>query len=224
MLNANAFVILNKNYRLAKPDNTIFRISSEGCTGAGISDSVLKSAMEKAVDVWNDVPESRLYMKTGSKSSTSIASSSVPKGEVIVGCEALGAGVGGVTSVSNSTGSARIKMNSDVYSGTNLYGFTGVLIHELGHAVGLTHSKDPASVMTYEANDWVDPKYLSQDDVDGVVYLYPNEKQMGGLLGSCSSYASSRSGSARDDFGLVMVFGFLFVFALSMIFRFKKKG
>ncbi len=187
-----AFILINTSYRLAKPSNTSFKISSEGCTAAGISDAILEANMRKAMELWNDVPESRLKFKFGGTSGTSVASGTIPAGEVIVGCEAMGAGdSSGVTNLDIANGSARIRMDSDDFSGSDMTGFFGVLTHELGHAVGLTHSKDPASVMTYEANGWVDPKYLSEDDAAGVVYLYPNkDKQLAGLLAGCSSYAS----------------------------------
>jgi hypothetical protein len=217
---AQAFIIADKNYRLSKPEDTTFKISSEGCTAAGISDAVLKSAMERTAEIWNDAPESRLKIKVGGKSGTSVNSTTIPKGEVIVGCIDLNdAGIGGTTQQDKANGSARIKMNSGVYSGTQLYGFEGVLSHEFGHAVGLTHSKDPASVMTYESNGWVNPKFLAQDDVDGVVYLYPNEdKELGGLLASCNSYSADGS-TPSSGFGLDFIFGFLAIFGIWKLFR-----
>jgi hypothetical protein len=224
---AHAFILVDKDYRLSKPESTTFKISSEGCTSVGISDAVLKSAMERVVEIWNDVPESRLVVKIGSKSGTSVNSTTVPKGEVIVGCASIGdSSIGGTAETDKSNGSAKIKMNSDVYSGTQLYGFEKVLIHEFGHAVGLGHSKDPASVMTYESNGWgVQPAYLSQDDVDGVVYLYPNEKALGGLMGSCDSY-SADGPTPKSTMGMDMVIGFLAVFGIWKLFQiifFRKK-
>lgn len=219
---AHAFIIADKNYRLSKPESTSFKISSEGCAAAGISDAILKDAMERAVEIWNDAPESRLKISVGSKSGTSVTSTTIPKGEVIIGCAALGAGtIAGTTNQDKANGSARIKMNSDFFSGAQLVGFVGTVVHEFGHAVGLTHSKDPASVMTYESNGWnYKPSYLAQDDVDGVVYLYPNEKQIGGLMGSCNSYAADGK-TPQGGMGLELIlgfFGFLLIWKLSRKF------
>lgn len=218
---SHAFIIADKNYRLSKPESTTFKISSEGCTSAGISDDILKDAMERAAEIWNDAPESRLKIKVGSTSGTSITSTTIPKGEVIIGCSALGVGsIAGETNQDKTNGSARIKMNSDFFSATQLVGFVGTVVHEFGHAIGLTHSKDPASVMTYEPNGWnYKPSYLAQDDVDGVVYLYPNEKQMGGLLGSCSSYAADGRGT-KGSVGLELILGF---FAIIFIWKLIRK-
>jgi hypothetical protein len=218
---AQAFIIADKNYRLSKPEDTIFKISSEGCTAAGISDAVLKSAMERTAEIWNDVPESRLKVKVGGRSDTSVNSATIPKGEVIIGCAALGAGlIAGGTNQDKANGSARIKMNSDMFSSTQLVAFEGTVIHEFGHAIGLTHSKDRASVMTYEPNGWnYKPDYLSQDDVDGVVYLYPNEdNELGGLLASCNSYSADGK-TPTGDFGLDFIIGFLAIFGIWKLIR-----
>lgn len=47
----------------------------------------------------------------------------------------------------------------------------GVIAHEIGHALGLGHSKDPAALMYYRTVD--QRKKLAQDDVDGISYIYP---------------------------------------------------
>jgi hypothetical protein len=60
----------------------------------------------------------------------------------------------------------------------------------MGHALGLAHSADAASVMTYESHQWGPAaKFLSQDDKLGVTYLYPRKGLAGGILGGCTSDA-----------------------------------
>ncbi len=210
------FVLLNPKYELHDPTSTKVKLSSEGCTGNGIPDRKVVEAIKWAIDFWNDVPESRLKLKYGGRSSASLTDSRVPKNEIIVGCASLpSVNILGATQNDRDNGSARVKMNSDVYTGSyNETSFIGTLTHEIGHGLGLYHSKDPASVMTYSDHDWVDrPKYISQDDIDGIVYLYPNEKELGGLMGSCSSFASEDG--KHPKFFLDALLGFMFMFVVA---------
>lgn len=60
-----------------------------------------------------------------------------------------------------------------------------VLAHELGHAVGLGHSNKSEALMYYQNPETISG--LSQDDIDGITYLYPNEaSDCGGIIGSVS--------------------------------------
>jgi len=216
-LPANAFILVSKNYRLKKPDDTVFKISSEGCP----NNPDLKKAMKRAVEIWNDVPESKLRLKVGGTSSTSISSSTVPSGEVIIGCGTVAAGSAGETVPNEQLGSAKITLDNNNYNGgPGTYGsLLTTITHELGHAIGLNHSKDPASVMTYESNGWSadGPDYLSQDDVDGVTYLYPNDKALGGLVGSCSSFANDGKNPVNFIFDFFL--GFLALGVISIGLR-----
>lgn len=222
---AHAFILAYKNYRLSKPDNTKVMISSEGC-GSNVPDSELKDAIEKSVEMWSSVPESTLQLRYGGTSGTSITSPTIPSGQVIVGCGALPSGTAGATQHDLASGSARITLNTTNFA-PGLYTadlLAGVIIHELGHAIGLTHSKDRASVMTYEANGWSPmPSYLAQDDMDGIVYLYPNKAQLGGLMGSCESLASDDSAESSMGIWLNLISGFLLSFGLFLIFKKLKK-
>lgn len=70
-----------------------------------------------------------------------------------------------------------------------------VLAHEIGHAIGLGHSKDSGALMYYRTVDL--RADLGQDDIDGVSYLYPMHVDLfglsGGLLGSCGTIQSIRN-------------------------------
>ncbi len=218
--NAYSFVLLSPAYELSSPEKTKVKISSEGCTANGISDAALKSAIEWGIEFWNDVPESRLKLEFGGTSTASLGDSRIPKDEIIVGCGALPElSILGATEHDRANGSARVTMNQDVFTGsysTKL--FTGTLTHEMGHGVGLFHSDDPASVMTYADNGWGErPSYISQDDIDGVVYLYPNEKVAGGLLGSCSSFASDSKN--MNHFFFEFLISFIAVIGVSFVLR-----
>lgn len=193
---ARAFLLIHPQYRLHNPEETTVNIAAGGCQSNGISNAELKAAITRSIDrYWNTVSESRLKMKTGDEVSRSLGAGADP-GEIIVGCQAMGvSGSAGVTVPDYARGSAAVALNSDQFTPGNYTAdaMVGVLAHELGHAIGLNHSGDPASVMTYETHEWGPaPKYLSQDDKDGVVYLYGNEAMLGGLLGGCTAVAADR--------------------------------
>ena len=57
----------------------------------------------------------------------------------------------------------------DEYNGKNLF---GIVLHELGHSLGLDHSKAKGAVMQAIYRGWDPFLRLDQDDIDGVTALY----------------------------------------------------
>ncbi len=224
---AFAFVLLNPKYSLKDATKAQVKLSAEGCTAEGISDDEMVASINWAIDFWNDVPESRLKLSYGGRSTATLSDSRIPENEIIVGCDddLPSVNILGATEHDRANGSARVTMNSNVYntgSGYRKASFIGTMGHEIGHGVGLYHSNDPASIMTYANHAWVDlPTYISQDDVDGVVYLYPNESAVGGLLGSCSSFASDSQ--TPTHYPLDLLIGFLGVLMISGFVRWTLK-
>lgn len=218
-----AYLLIDKDYRLKNPEKTKVNISSEGCTGNGIPDSELKDAINKSIAIWNEVPESRLRLEYDGRTSASIVTAVAPKGTILIGCTPL-SGTSGVTNNDNANGSSRIRLNSNELVPGSYYpdGLSGLIAHEMGHSIGLHHSKDRGSVMTYEDNNWgAMPTYLSQDDVDGVIYLYPNKEELGGLLPACSSFAgASDQVSTKSNAVLInLIIGFLTALFISALIK-----
>jgi hypothetical protein len=207
-----AFILIDKDYRLSDPRNTNVNVATGSCVGNGISDDDLKAAITTVLErFWNTVAESRLRLKTGSAVSRSITGFAEP-GEILVGCEAMGmSGPSGVAYPSNDLGSAVVVLNATTFTPGNYHpdALINVLAHEMGHAIGLDHSEDPASIMTYSDNDWgFRPAFLSQDDKDGVIYLYPNKSAVLGLFGGCGAIAAageSTNRSATMDLGIFLL-------------------
>lgn len=184
---AEAFVLYSPTYRLSHPDDTVVYVSSDSnCTH--FSNEALGEKVQVAIDrYWNTVTQSRLKLRYGGISSLPM-DVAAPSGAIVVGCGSSSGG--GHASLSESSGSAIVTINSGVsYSANGREGIIRIIAHELGHGIGLHHSDDPRSIMTYRTDrSWsLSPAFLSQDDKDGVIYLYPNEKELGGLVGACSS-------------------------------------
>ncbi len=88
-----------------------------------------------------------------------------------------------------------------------------VLAHEIGHVLGLGHTADPVNLMYYDATARTRLS-LSQDDMDGVAYLYPRgEPGQNGLFG-CGTLTVGGEGPPRGphggvaalaEFGMVLV-------------------
>lgn len=187
---AFGFVLFTDGYQLANPKKTVVNYNPSACYAAGISEIDVRGSIEQIIaQYWNTVAESELRMEIGTVvDRNSLAETET--GEILVTCGNAGAGAAGVTYHDVDKGSSFIVMSTLLNDSPT---FMGVLAHEMGHGVGLLHSDDSASVMTYNSHGWgPKPNFLSQDDKDGVTYLYPNKGQVGGLIPGCSVEAHQR--------------------------------
>jgi len=209
-LPAHAFILTDRGYALKFDEYVKVYISSEGCVAEGIPDGELADVIKDAIEnYWDTVPESRLKLKYGGKSSASV-DSGTPRSGILIGCATF-SGSDGATDNNKSRGSSRIRLNDSTISGsTPIDSLTGLVIHEMGHSIGLNQSKDKASVMTYESNGWgAKPSALARDDKDGVIYLYPHKSKALGVVPSCESFADDGSGAPKKNFFPTLLFGFL---------------
>jgi hypothetical protein len=188
--------------------------SNSTCTNAGITPAELLSVTsEAAANYWNKVPSSRLKLRYGGiyettdplfltgelcpeQSSSTCPTNSVPNvSKLLIACNSntttnfpnssyiaistptllQGQSIKGSVILINDTASSPFSTLSRAER-------VSVLAHELGHAVGLGHSNKSQALMYFENADKI--SRLSQDDIDGISYLYPREiDNCNGIMG-----------------------------------------
>lgn len=202
-------------------------IADSSCSGAGFDTNTLKGMVRDAVDdYWNQVPTSALFLKSlGINSSIDIngddfdaALLKVPSNTIVAGCNndvpdfsspsILGATV---MDCNGDTCKAILILNSNNSSLTIMSKSEriAVIAHELGHAIGLGHSEYTHNLMYYSASG-KKQKWLGEDDIDGISYLYPHNPELAGLLGSCGTLEDIRNHNETNSFWLEFLIGLMF--------------
>lgn len=207
-------------------------LGSDTCSNAGVTTAELLAYTKEAVDeFWNTVSTSSLKLNVKGITATSLSgddlNSAINKtstNSIIVGCNSNATlftsnnilAVGGMGCAGDDCRGAVIvndKAGTVVASSDNQT-IKATMAHELGHALGLGHTSVKYALMYYDATGVVN-KSLAQDDIDGISYLYPNDKKLGGLAGSCSTVIN-RPGQLKDQLlgfliGLFAILGLKFL-------------
>lgn len=209
-LTALSFTINPDTGRGFENNNINIYIANTDCSGAGFSTSSLASMLKEAIDdYWNAVPTSSIFLKSKGITSTididgddfdNALFLKVPENSIVAGCnddvpEFSNAGILGaaVQTCAGSTCKAALILNANNSSLNNMSRSerVAVIAHEIGHAFGLGHSEYTHNLMYYSASG-KNQKWLGEDDIDGVSYLYPHDPELAGLLGSCGTISTNK--------------------------------
>jgi hypothetical protein len=172
------------------------------------------SLLEKAFDVWNSVPTTSLKVSKGSDSSVTIDQvlsgtidvtpsihcvtdmASIGLNADVIPGVAMGASYDGSGNI--ATGALVLNVQDGAGANINTYDSDvtiNVIAHEIGHVLGLGHSASHAALMYYDASERTQAS-LSQDDVDGITYLYSrNEFGSDPMFGGCAVIGANVSNS-----------------------------
>lgn len=205
------------NQGFADPKVTIL-INSASCP-AGFN---LRSVVSDAVKAWNGVPTSNLELKVGGESSAT--SASLPP---VAYCDStmtgntLGVGGGGLRS-DGVIISGFLRLNTNAGAQGYVLNLTYdqqvvVAAHELGHMLGLGHTNKAFSLMYYSIDQKTDLG-LSQDDIDGITYLYPRDELSDDeALGGCGLVTTNSQGPGP-------FFWLIFAMPLVIFLRLRRSG
>lgn len=202
---AQAFTLIGTNSKI-KGWNThelAFHLNPENCPDG------IDAVIEEALKTWNGVPTSGITVTLGDNTTATaaelkaIATTDVP---AIVCSTNLAADANLDPNVipglaqgtrfdeGNHINYGYIVLNVQPGAAANINNLSEELVqvviaHEVGHVLGLGHSENTNALMYYDASK-KEQLSLSQDDMDGLVYLYArNEFGGDNLLGGCGMIA-----------------------------------
>lgn len=233
LFNVSAFSwTLNSSARRGFPTNGVtIEVATSSCNNTSFSAGELKAMVEDAASkFWNAVSTSGLELKIEERnvdvsSATSLGAivDLASQNKILVGCnsgistffDGSILGVGGLQCTSSYCQGA-VALNDQ--AGTNLASASNSVIlatfaHELGHALGLGHSSVEYALMYYSVGG-KDQEFLAEDDMKGISWLYPLDKKLAGLAGSCATISD---GTDSGQFSRIFLLLFFFVFVVYLI-------
>lgn len=192
------FTLIQEDPHRFSSSKATIHITEDSCEQIGLTNQELhQMVFEAAIKSWGRVASTSLHFIMGkkleisAKNLNSIFSISdfegkIPVDSIVVGCtkdliDFEKNRLDMAAAYTTISGKHFILINDSYKTGfwdLNKTGKIGVLIHNLGHAIGLGHPQaSVSSVMSYfthnsGGDNW---NVLFQDDQDGVTYLYPKK-------------------------------------------------
>jgi hypothetical protein len=212
-----------------------FKVNTSGCP-ANINDLI-----DTAMKLWNSVPTSNLTLKregTTTEDPANLTNANYISTDpaVIVcdpafsthygaGTENTIAGVGACRTQGGTITRGYLILNVQAGGSANISNLSGakqqvVTAHEIGHVIGLGHSADQSSLMFFDVSSKT-KLGLSQDDIDGLTYLYPRNELGSDLPFGCGAIASTKQKPPSGPSVLFWLLPFATVIALRIFARGK---
>lgn len=216
---------VGNNIRGWKKDTVTFYVNSSNCP---LSEAEINDIVDVAIDVWNGVTDSKLVVNrsTTTTSVTEFLNGTATDLPIILCDPNFDSQIG--SSAVNVVPAATFKTQVDsegnlVYSGILLNAKSGAaanigsltrgqveltLGHEIGHALGLGHTSIPEALMYYSLGSKERP-ILTEDDMDGIIHIYPRNELTGGMMGCASVKFNSnhKEPSSYPGLALLILFG-----------------
>lgn len=231
---------LNPNTGRGFSNNEIdLYIANTDCSGAGFTTERYVTLIKDTVTkYWNSVPTSSLLLDVkGIRSGIDIAGddhdaalAKVPANTILAGCNASAddfddPSILGSAQMSCTGSTCRAVLilnahpNSDLPNRSDKV-IEAIIAHEIGHAFGLGHSEFKHNLMYFSISGKFQ-KWLGEDDVDGVTYLYPHDPELEILgisaLGSCGTL--TKVGEEEEKAFFKSLFSGMFMALLFFLLR-----
>ena len=181
-LSSGAFTLSNSSGVRGWANNEVTIVVNTANCPSGVD---VVALIKDAMDVWNNVPTSSLKVKYGgTTTSTTDGNPVVAYCSVNFAADTGGADQDSVPGVARGNGSPRLTsglliLNASAgaanIASVSRIGLEVVVAHEIGHVLGLGHSQSANALMYYTYSLKSDLN-LSQDDIDGISYLYPSDE------------------------------------------------
>lgn len=209
---------MHKNEPRWAPRTVTIDYNIESCAGH-FDEAQLRDLIVKATDgYWNRVPHAHLKLVLGNPNSTAYSLETMPNEIIIMACNPSepssvilatgapflsGSRILGAWIVLN-TGPSTPLTSSDPVT------LARVVAHELGHVIGIGHSDKPYALMYFSL---VLENGMSDDDANGMAYLYPANPWNAATGCAAAAQAADRESpaTAPDPVLVTLLFTCLFV-------------